>query len=453
MDIYDEIERKSKLFINRIHSSIPQQPEAHTITTPVPATFPTNLSEFFDDMDFFRKTPLSTLSDNILILTLPSNKAIQISTDAVVELLRNHYDLPIPYSQISPIPAYPDFSQIDKELTERSFWFSSNYEKIISMCDRTASQIAHQYHIDQSYLLECRIRFLEWEKSLNQIKIQKSVHQQMEAKEDEVRRIQKDYQSKLEKERTEFRTTLENYKIEIGRLQTIASHLKDSTDTYKSKLDNSLEEVTKIRQKLSDLESKSEHLERTLSDTKIKLMRSESELKKYKSAEWTLSLSSTPEKPVFVADTGDPETTKIIEFPSLDDFKENFKATGTEGDLIIYRAGDRKVEVPVSLHNQYPKLIEKLTQSLPKPNEPKEPKKPKTKSSAKKLASNPLRVRDALESVYPEGLARQELADAAHVQYSNMGTYLFKLKNAEQIEEKDSTSSEGRKITKYYYKP
>lgn len=452
MDVYEEIERKTKLFIDRIHSSVPQQPETQALTSPVPATFPTNLSGFFDDLNFFKKPPAPSLSENILTLTLPSNKNIQISTDAIVELLRNHYEFPIPCSQASLVSTYPDFSQIDSELKERSFWFSSSYDKIISMCDRTVSQIAHQYHTDQSYLLECKIRFLEWEKSLNHVKIQMSVQQQMEAKEEEVRIIQRDYQSKLEKERTEFRTTLENYKIEIGRLQTIATHLKDSTDTYKSKLDNSLEEVTKIRQKLSDLESKTEHLERTLSDTKIKLMRSESELKKYKAAEWTLSLSSTPEKPVFVADTGDPETTKIIEFPSLDDFKENFKATGTEGDLIIYKAGDRKVEVPVSLHNQYPKLIEKLTQLSSKPNEPKEPKKPKIKSSTKKLAANPSRVRDALESVYPEGLARQELADAAHVQYSNIGTYLFKLKSADQIEEKDSTTPEGRKITKYYYK-
>ncbi len=183
-------------------------------------------------------------------------------------------------------------------------------------------------------------------------------------------------------------------------------------------------------------------------------MRAESELKKYKSAEWTLSITSTAEKPIFIADTGDPETTKIIEFPAIDDFKENFKVASVEGDIIVYKAGNRKVEVPISLEQQYPKLIEKLIQPPAKTKAIAEPKeKPaKTTTATKKLASNPMKVRDALKTLYPEGMTMQEVADAAGVQYSNMSTYIFKLKNAEQITEKDAVGEDGRKITKYYYK-
>lgn len=474
-DAFAEMERKTALLISRLHPPLPQTPQTpasqsthaqvqltsqQTVSTEPPQTpqiiFPTGFQDFWQDLIFFKKTPTIMLTGNILDMSLPSGKTCQISTDAIISILSDKYNSPIPKTQISSIPVYPNFDEIERVLVEKKYWFENSYNQILTINERILLQSARQYHTDQSYLLECRIRFLEYEKSLNYIKIQKAIDAGLEKKEEEVRSIQKDYQSKIEKERTEFRTKLDSYKIEIDRLRTIANHLKDNTDSFKSKLDAANEEVDKTRQKVSDLESKSESLERTLSDTKSKLMRAESELRKYKSSEWSLSISSTPDKPVFISDNDDEGSRRIVEFPALSDFKENFKATGMEGDIIIYKAGNRKVEVPVSLEAQYPKLIEKLIEphknnTPPEPKTPKEPKEKKVKEKplSKKLASNPIKVLEALKKAL-DGLTLQEASAASGIDYKHISECMFKLENAKQVEERESVTGDGRKIAKYY---
>ncbi len=451
MDIYDEINQKTELLLTKLRTP------SSSITSSIynTLTFPKDFQDFFSDYIFYKTPPTPTFSDNILTLSFKSGKSIQISSEGIFELLSDKYNqrlLEIPQQPL------PNFEEVDRFIINKMFYISSSFDRYISFSDDFVRNMSHEYHKMMSYPLSLKIAYLEWERSLNYLKIEKVIKEKMQVNEELVEQTRKDYQSKFEKEKVDYRTKLELYKIEIERLRTIATHLKETTDSYKSKLDSLNEEVTKLRQKTSDSVSKSESLERTLSDTKIKLMRAESELKKYKSAEWTLSITSTLEKPIFIADTGDPETTKIITFPSIDDFKTNFKVASVEGDIIIYKAGNRTVEVPISLETQFPKLIEKLvqlpakTKSITEPKIPKE-RPPRTPTSIKRLAKNPVRVRDALKDIHPEGMTMQEVADAAKVQYSNMSTYIFKLKNADQIEEKESITPEGRKITKYYYKP
>lgn len=448
MDIYDEIDTKSALFLSKLKDQ--QLPKSSpTYNTP---TFPQSFQEFYSDYIFFKTPPEPSFSNNILSFSYKSGKKIQISSDAIFELLADKHNQRLPEVPNQPLP---DFESIDRFIQNKVFWITSSFDKIASYNDDFVRQASRSYHQLMAYPLILKIQFMEYEKSLNFIKVQKAIVEGLEKKETEVESIRKDYEKKFSTEKVNYRTSLEKYRIESERLRVICDHLKNSADSYKSKVDSANEEVSKLRLKSSDSESKSESLERQFSDIKIKLMRAESELKKYKSAEWTLSITSTADKPIFIADTGNPETTKIITFPAIDDFKENFKVASVEGDIITYKAGNRVVEVPISLEQQFPKLIEKFTQLPAKTKaiaEPKEPKPVKTKTATKKLASNPMKVRDALKTVHPEGMTMQEVADASRVQYSNMSTYISKLKNANQIEEKDAVGEDGRKITKYYYK-
>lgn len=453
MDIYDEIERKSNLFL---HPTIVSQ---QSPPLPTDIIFPTStqFNTFYDETTFFKTELKFELKNHTITITGHNGHTIDISLYAIILLLSDKFKSKVAENidvktDINPLP---DIENIDNVLNNKIFWIKNSFDKIMSYNDQIIRSASHEYYATMSIPLILRIRLLEFEKSLNVQKIANEIKIGLEKKAEEVESIRKDYEKKFSTEKVNYRTSLEKYRIESERLHVICDHLKNSADSYKSKVDLLNEDISKNRQKLTDAESKADSLERQFSDIKIKLMRAESELKKYKSAEWTLSITSTAEKPIFIADTGDPETTKIIEFPAIDDFKENFKVASVEGDTIVYKAGNRKVEVPISLEQQYPKLIEKLIQLPAKTKaiaEPKEPKPTKTTSSAKKLASNPMKVRDALKTVHPEGMTMQEVADAAGVAYSNMSTYIFKLKNAEQIEEKDAVGEDGRKITKYYYK-
>lgn len=452
MNIYDEIERKTSLFLHT--PIVSQQPSS----LPTDIIFPTStqFNTFYDETTFFKTELKFELKKHTITITGHNGHTIDISLYAIILLLSDKFKSKVAENidikdDVNPLP---DIEMIDNVLNNKIFWIKDSFDKIMSYNDQIIRSASHEYHATMSIPLILRIRLLEFEKSLTAQKIVNEIKIGLEKKAEEVESIRKDYEKKFTTEKVNYRTSLEKYRIELERLRVICDHLKNSADSYKSKVDLLNEDITKNRQKLTDAESKAESLERTLSDTKIKLTRAEQELKKYKSAEWTLSITSTAEKPIFIADTGDPETTKIIEFPAIDDFKENFKVATIEGDTIIYKAGNRKVEVPISLEQQYPKLIEKLVTPTKSKSllEPKETKPPKTTTSTKKLASNPMKVRDALKNVHPEGMTMQEAAEAARVQYSNMSTYMSKLKNADQIEERDAVGEDGRKITKYYYK-
>ncbi len=73
------------------------------------------------------------------------------------------------------------------------------------------------------------------------------------------------------------------------------------------------------------------------------------------------------------------------------------------------------------------------------------------KTLSKKVASNPIKVLETLK-LAPDGLTLQEASTASGIDYKHISECMFKLKNADQIEEREGVTEDGRKIAKYYSK-
>ncbi len=168
MDVYDEIDAKSKLFLSKLKEQQPQK-SPPTFNTP---TFPQSFQEFYSDYIFYKTPPEPSFTNNILSLSFKSGKSIQISSDAVFELLNDKFNQKLPEVPNQPLP---DFESVDNFIKNKLFWITSSCDKIASYNDNFVRSASVSYHQLMAYPLVLKSQFLEWEKSWNFLKVQRAV--------------------------------------------------------------------------------------------------------------------------------------------------------------------------------------------------------------------------------------------------------------------------------------
>lgn len=302
---------------------------------------------FYQGVNYLGTCPKLSIKGNII--ELKALQSIEVSAEALVELLCDKLKQPIIYPSEIEIKSPPPFiSDIDQKLNEKLFWLNTEFNKILALEDPQIRKLCQDYYYTKAYLLMVHLEYNKWEKSLTS-HIVKTAEEKVELKKNaEIRAIQDDYGKKAKTEKGRLNTEIEKYKKEYLRFKNIADRQADIIDSINNDAESAKRQIGDLHKKYRDAEDKAADMETKWMQVQKSLLEAHKELEQYDTeGEWEKDITSTPQKPVFK----ETKTKEIYTLPcSIKDFKKNYKLTKSEDGNNFYESTDgNKEKIPEEL--------------------------------------------------------------------------------------------------------